>query len=125
MSRTIYVAGGSDERDECKAAMLALQAAGWTVTFDWTAHPVDMRGDIRGVLDAVYLWVRCPRTKSEGSHAELGIAIGAGAVEPACRRRIIVVSGPWRDHGRLFTKAADLTFDEHQQALTWLLGMAP
>ena len=125
MSRTIYVAGGSDERDECKAAMLALRAADWAVTFDWTAHPGDMRGDIRGVLDAAYLWVRCPRTKSEGSHAELGIAIGAGAVEPVSRRRGIIVSGGWRKLGRLFTEAADLKFAEHKQALAWLLEMAP
>lgn len=137
MSRTIYVAGGSDERAECKSDIEALRAAGWTITHDWTEDPGfrdppepdtenSLRSDIEGVRKGAFFWLRCPLKKSEGAHAELGAAI---IVRDVCnlmmRTRCIIVSGPWDSGHRLFTHAADLKFSKHEQALSWLLEYAP
>lgn len=136
--RRIYVAGGSDERDECAADIAALEAGGWSCSFNWTLDSNFMRrdrlacirDDLRGVIEAPFFWNRVPEYKSEGAGAELGAALVLrdmlsfpllGMSHPRC----VIVSGPWDSGHRLFTHAADLKFAEHAAALKWLLEYAP
>lgn len=142
MSRRIYVAGGSDEREECHEDIAALEDAGWRITFNWTlkgnffgeaadrTRDACIRDDLRGVVEAPFLWYRAPVAKSEGAGVELGAALilrdmlsfGAlGFAHPRC----IIVSGPWDSGHRLFPHAADLKFRTHPEALRWLLDYAP
>jgi hypothetical protein len=138
MSRRIYVAGGSDERLECRADIATLETGGWRTTFNWTLdenylsqdRAAKIRNDLRGVIEAPFLWLRTPKTKSEGAGVELGAAIvlrdmlsfpALGLPHPRC----IIVSGPWNSGNRLFTHAADLKFSSHADALRWLLDYAP
>lgn len=123
--RTIYVAGGSSERAQIAGYMARLRAAGWVVTYDWTAdpgwsdpmHPRDTsaRNDVRGIETAAVFWLVCPETKSEGAHFELGYAcalFGPG--------RSILVSGPHTALGRVFPSIAGRRYQTHAEALAVL-----
>lgn len=132
MGRTIYVAGGSSERTEASVAIVSLREGGWHVTHDWTPEdtysrpPSECASDcVSGVFAASFFWLRIPRDKSEGSGAELGMAIAVKRMSIALRRpRAIIVSGRRRC---IFPQSADvdLHFAEHEQALKWLLEYAP
>ena len=130
---TIYVAGGSAERDACAAFMVQLRAAGWTVTCDWTTDPgwtnpthprlTSAMSDVSGIARARVLWYVAPEAKSEGSHFELGIAWMARELH-ASSGRAILASGPVDTLGRVFPALADRTFPTHAEALEHLLDVA-
>lgn len=137
--RTVYVAGGSDERAECHADIEKLTAAEWIVTHDWTMGPewpengghVDpLRSatlDYNAVMSADYFWLRMPEHKSEGASFELGVAVCMRSMRSVRRDGplpgAVIVSGPWARS--IFARLAGLTFDTHEQALRWLLESAP
>lgn len=138
MSRTIYVAGGSDERAACHSDIEALAAGGWIVTHDWTRDagypenggaPDPLRSatlDYNAVMSAEYFWLRMPEQKSEGSSFELGVAVcmrGMLSIRPGPLPGAVIVSGPWARS--IFARLAGLTFDTHEHALAWLLEVAP
>jgi hypothetical protein len=127
--RTIYVAGGSSERDYVASVIAALRAAGWTVTCDWTvssfwapgcSKPACALADLAGVLTARTFWLILPSAKSEGSHFELGVAIATSLLLTQIQRRETIVSGPRAVHGRIFPDLADRHFDTHEEALCYL-----
>lgn len=142
MSRSIYVAGGSDERAECQVAIDRLEAGGWLVTHHWPKDagypenggaPDPLRSaetDYNAVTSADYFWLRTPEQKSEGAFFEFGIATCARDIVNASREvarlslpRATIVSGPWARS--IFARLASIRFDTHEQALAWLLEMAP
>lgn len=126
---SIFVSGGSSERPKIAEYIVVLRAAGWHVTYDWTrnrwwedpTHDEARRAHLyclRGVQEADVLWYVAPEQKSEGSHAELGIAI-------ALKRRI-VASGPGLlTLGRVFHRFADLTTESHGSMLEILAKYPP
>ena len=131
--RSIYVAGGSDEREECQSAIEALKLAGWTVTREWSHPSIFSKGapamlaeaDVAGVVRASFLWYRAPVLKSEGSAVELGIMIALRMMSRTlARNRAIIVSGPLPAQ-RIFATMADLRFEAHADALKWLVEYAP
>lgn len=129
---TIYVAGGSAERDAVAGYLAQLRAAGWTVTYDWTTDPgwtdpthpriESARADVRGITRARVFWYVAPAEKSEGSHFELGVAWVA--LQLTTPKREILASGPTDILGRVFPSLATRAFAEHADALDWLLGYA-
>lgn len=137
--RTIYVAGGSDERTACHDDIGVLTGAGWIVTHDWTMGPEWPENggrsdplnsatlDYNAVMSADYFWLRMPEHKSEGASFELGVAVCMRDMRSAIRNGsapgAIIVSGPWARS--IFARLASLTFDNHKQALGWLLDLAP
>lgn len=136
--RTIYVAGGSDERGACHADIERLTAGGWIVTHDWTTgpewpenggHSDPLRSatlDYNAVMSAEYFWLRMPEQKSEGASFELGVAVcmrGMLSTRPGPLPGAVIVSGPWARS--IFARLAGLAFDTHEQALKWLLEIAP
>jgi hypothetical protein len=141
--RTIYVAGGSDERRACQDAINVLKAADYHVTHEWpkdSGYPENgnkPRGvlsaidDLKGVEDAQYFWLRIPEKKTEGGFAELGAAIIMAKHQPIMQRsvrkhndtRCVIVSGDWARS--IFAELADMKFSTHDMALMWLLGVAP
>jgi len=134
---TIYVAGGSSERDAVAGYLSQLRAAGWTVTYDWTtdpgwtdpAHPriESARADVRGITRARFFWYVAPREKSEGSHFELGVAWLSREMTREGRRstgRVVFSSGPGDALGRVFPSLVDRHFAEHADALAHLIQHA-
>lgn len=134
MSRRIYVAGGSSERDMVSTYMDSLRGAGWTIAHDWTQDPVFVGGppqdsarlDYQGVWNSDYVWVILPREKSEGAFFEFGAACSARDAfreSDTDRRLTIVVSGfdATRDAARIFVQLADKVCPSHSHALGWLL----
>lgn len=130
---TIYVAGGSAERDAIAGYLVQLRAAGWHVTYDWPAEPEAMRGsheaamaDVSGVARARVFWYVAPASKSEGSHFELGLAWMARemAASGAGGERRIYASGPVDTLGRIFPALADVIFSHHADALECLIDEA-
>lgn len=137
--RTIYVAGGSDERAACHVDIERLTEAGWIVTHDWTldsgypengGHSDPLRSatlDYNAVMSADYFWLRMPEHKSEGASFELGVAVCMRNMRSVQRNGpppgAIIASGPWARS--IFARLAGLTFDTHEQALKWLLEIAP
>lgn len=136
MSRTIYVAGGSPERELVSGYMMQLRAGGWRITHDWTQDPGydgapipdSARLDFDGVWNADYFWLILPREKSEGAFFEFGAACSASATlresETSSRSITVIVSGydAGRDTQRIFVALANRVFPQHGQALGWLLG---
>jgi hypothetical protein len=131
MSRTIYIAGGSPERELVSGYMTQLRAAGWRVSLDWTVfygHPEAARLDFDGVWNADFFWLILPREKSEGAFFEFGAACSASATlresETSDRSITVIVSGydGERDAQRIFVALANRVFPQHGQALGWLLG---
>ena len=128
---TIYVAGGSAERDAIAGYLVQLRAAGWTVTYDWPAEPEAMRGtleaalaDVRGIAAARVFWLVAPEAKSEGSHCELGIAWMARELDGRRSGRELLASGPVDTLGRVFPFLADRAFSSHADALEHLIDEA-
>lgn len=134
MSRSIYVAGGSDERKAAQDAIDRLKLAGWTVTHEWPKDagypenggiPQGIKSaiaDIAAVKRAAYVWIRWPAEKSEGAAVEFGTSL-AERVNASGHVRCVIVSGP---HARcIFAEMADLQFDTHDMAMSWLLEQAP
>ena len=130
---TIYVAGGSAERDAIAGYLVQLRAAGWHVTYDWTTDPgwtdpthprlTSAMADVSGIARARVLWYVAPASKSEGSHFELGLAwMARDAAEH--RERRIYASGPVDALGRVFPTLADVIFSHHADALECLLDEA-
>jgi len=69
--------------------------------------------------------VLLPRAKSEGAAYELGFFRGMLTAHPNPRKGVIV-SGPIGDLGRLYPHRAAAQrhiFDEHIEALEYLIGM--
>lgn len=139
MNKTIFVGGGSDEREEVAAAISMLRSAGWEITFDWPeemrrvpvlrdrSHAYQLGGRFEdAILRASIVWILLPRTKSEGAAAELGMArmsIRMGG-NPS---RGLIVSGGIDDLGRFYpmrAAAQGAVFDDHAAALQYLCGMS-
>jgi len=87
----VYVGAKFEEKDRVREAYRALEAAGHTITCDWTPHGADgyvnaalvsklqteAVGDFNGVADAqAMIFLHNP--KCQGGFIELGIALGAG-----------------------------------------------
>lgn len=94
-----YIATALERAADHTLVRDAMAAAGHQITYDWTAHgSVQSEGldrirevaeaETRGVLDADLVIVLLPGGR--GTHAELGIAIGAGIPGAA-------VIGPWTE----------------------------
>ncbi len=123
--RTIYVAGGSDERVAVVRPLIdRLRAAGWMITHDWThdpgyddpSVPADTKADLAAAAHAVFLWWVMPTDqKSEGAAFEAGYALAHGSY--------IVASGPRVQSNVFATHHADVTFNDHEEALRFLLEM--
>ena len=93
MSERIYVAASFEQKDEVKALHKQLQAAGHTITVDWTTHKeiVSLESeeerealkrqyateDTNGIISASVYVLLLGSRKSTGAHIELGIALGA------------------------------------------------
>lgn len=130
MSRRIYVAGGSSERALVSGYMAQLRAGGFEITHDWTQDPGydgspipdSAKLDYRGVIAADYFWQVLPREKSEGAFCELGMAI---AIRDFYSRgpHTVIVSGfdAARDANRIFCNLATRRYEQHGEALGWLL----
>lgn len=82
-----YIATALERAEDHRRLSDALNARGWTCTYDWTAHgSVQGQGaarmaevaeaEMRGVIGADVVIVLLPGGR--GTHAEMGIAIGAG-----------------------------------------------
>ena len=131
---TIYVAGGSAERDAIAGYLVQLRAAGWHVTYDWTTDPgwtdpthprlTSALADVRGIAAARVFWLVAPEAKSEGSHCELGIAWMARELDGRRTGRELLASGPVDALGRVFPFLADRAFSSHADALEHLLDVA-
>lgn len=93
-SKKVYIAARFDRKDEVKELQTQLQAAGHTITGDWTVHEsigAHVRKqelarqyaveDAEAVRSAEIVIVLIEDYKSTGSHIELGIAIGANVPE--------------------------------------------
>jgi len=126
---SIFVSGGSSDRSMIAEFCAVLRAAGWRVTYDWTrnrgwedpAHDEAQRAHLyclRGVREAKLIWYVAPEAKSEGSHAELGIAIER-------RKPIIASELSLLTLGRVFTRFADYSFESHGDALQLLVSDRP
>jgi hypothetical protein len=92
MGKDIYVAGASAQIEQVETYLAKLRAAGWSITFDWTAKvrevgnasPDDLKirraaaiADLKGVAGAGVLWLMQPEptSTSTGAWVELGAAI--------------------------------------------------
>lgn len=100
MPRKVYVAGSTGETHRAKAAMLFLDAAGFTITHDWTedaeaegvnggsgkptfAKPDQCAGWAQEDLDAIdtasiVLFLGTNTFPARGMHVELGYALARG-----------------------------------------------
>lgn len=139
MTKTIFVGGGSGEREEVAAAISLLRAAGWEVTLDWPeemrrtpslrdrAHAYQLGGRYEdAILKASIVWILLPKTKSEGAAAELGMARMAIRMSGNPSKGLIV-SGGIDDLGRLYpmrAAAQGAVFEDHAAALQYLCGMS-
>lgn len=139
---SIYVAGASAERETIRGYMNVLREGGYTITRDWVAcidenqgvgnpggaaaHALAV-GDLRGVLDAAYLWLVMPTDPivSIGCWVELGIAIThayiSSQLSPDWPQ--VIISGE-RPERTVFTALADQRFETHGEALAYLLEKA-
>lgn len=134
--KKIFVAGASSERGEVAAAIAMLRAAGWEVTFDWPelmkSEPevkeprfleklgMDLKN---GMRRADVFWLLLPREKSEGANFEFGFYSGYFDRES---RGGMLVSGDASTNGRLYhwsMGSKGMKFDEHAQALEYLINM--
>ena len=82
-----YIATSLDRAEGHRRLAAALNARGWSCTYDWTVHgSVQDQGatrmaevaaaEMRGVIEADVVIVLLPGGR--GTHTEMGIAIGAG-----------------------------------------------
>lgn len=121
---TIFVSGGSSERPRIAEYIVVLRASGWHVTYDWTCnagwedpmHDEALRAHLfclRGVQEARVVWYVAPDQKSEGSHAELGIAVALG-------KRVVASGLSMLRLGRIFHRFADLSLESHGEMLQFL-----
>lgn len=93
MAERIYVAASFEQKSEVKALFKKLEAAGHTITTDWTTHKEiasleseEERESLKrqyaiedtdGVTSASVYVLLLNNRKSTGAHIELGIALGA------------------------------------------------
>jgi hypothetical protein len=141
MSLPIYIAGGSSELGACRAMIDVVASYGGRITYDWTRDPLWGIGrsltmaeraetaarDLAAVADARLFWLMLPREKTEGAHVELGTALAVRAFTASAAPLIgrscsyeIVVSGPMLD-SRLFPARADRIFEDHDDALAYVV----
>jgi hypothetical protein len=127
----VYVAGPSPRCASIAVLLATLRGHGAVITFDWPARLMADQGraltdadrsDIAtrcqyGVLDADLFWIVLDTEKSEGAHAELGMAIALRAMGAKVE---IVASGPL-DGSRVFPAEANRRFDQHEKALGYVL----
>lgn len=126
----IYVAGASKEIDRIEGFMARLRAAGHVITLDWTVEvrsagsgsPDDdelrkacARADLLGVEACDVFWIVKPDegSTSTGAWVELGHALAFGG-------KTTVASGTSRKC--IFADLVDHDFDDHEEALAFLLG---
>lgn len=137
--KTIFVAGGSDERGEVAAAISMLRAAGWTITFDWPEamktepevkspeHADQLARDMENALDSsAFAWVMLPKKKSEGAAYEMGFFRGLLRGRQS-NVRALIVSGDATSLGRIYPYRAAAQgglFRDHADALEYLVRMA-
>jgi hypothetical protein len=126
----VYVAGSSGERTLVSSFMRRLEAAGHTITKDWTeaveakalAGRVDSdlsdeeramhaQADLDGIDAADVVWLLAPASGSTGAWVELGYAFGL--------LTCTVVSGAHRR--TIFGALANQCFDDHESAFRWIL----
>jgi hypothetical protein len=136
MNKTIYHPGASSEIDMIEKQNAALMAAGWTITFDWTASvrkagggspdDKDVRrsaalADLEGILAADVVWVSQPdeRSTSTGVWIELGYALAKREYKNGAFGPKIIVSGPSRKC--IFSDLADYRFETHEEALRFIV----
>ena len=142
----IYVAGASAQIDLVEGFIAALKKHSHTITFDWTvvvrragsASPDDLdvrraaaESDLRGVERSDLMWLVQPdeASTSTGAWVELGYAhalkdlrgrsVGVRAAAPP----VLVVSGASKKC--IFSDLADHRFASHDDALAFILEMAP
>jgi len=136
--KTIFVAGGSDERGEIAAAISMLRAAGWTITFDWpeamktepeTKGPEfcdALANRLENALEAAsFAWVMLPKKKSEGAAYEMGFFRGLLRGRQS-NGRALLVSGDAASLGRIYpyrAAAQGAMFADHADALEYLVKM--
>jgi hypothetical protein len=141
VEKDIYVAGPSAILESIEGFNAALRAAGWNITFDWTAKvreagnasPDDPSirraaalADLDGVRRAEVLWLVQPSetSTSTGAWVELGAALERRALSRVVTRGqvlpvFIVVSGSSKKC--IFSDLADRCFESHDDALEFLL----
>jgi hypothetical protein len=132
MTLPVYIAGGSSERYLVREYIDAVVRAGGRITLDWTrcplwelARPLTMaersetaQRDLAAVAEVRLFWLMLPARASEGAATELGAALTLRAMG---RPVEIVVSGPMLD-SRLFPARADRIFQDHDEALAYVVG---
>jgi hypothetical protein len=131
--KKIYVAGASAEVDLIAQYITKLEAAGYSITLNWTKSVLAYRAagiteaalrgveqlhyasqDLIGVYDADFVWLLAPAQSntSVGAWVELGAAYARGIP--------VLVS---HDLGQsIFTSLAFRSFETHDAALAWLVG---
>ena len=133
----IYVAGASAEAHMVSAYMRRLEDAGHTITLDWTKSVLANRAigktdahltrtercvyahaDLKAVWDADAFWLILPSNNSVGCWVEYGYAMGLDGHRPT-----IVLSG--HIDRSIFCELAPNRFDNHENALAFLLRVAP
>lgn len=136
--KTIFVAGGSDERGEVAAAISMLRSAGWTITLDWP-KAMETEPDVKSpeFLDALACqfenaieaatisWVMLPKKKSEGAAYEMGFFRGLLRGRQS-NGRALIVSGDASSLGRIYpyrAAAQGAMFRDHAEALEYLVRM--
>ena len=133
MTRRIYVAGASTERERIARYMGALRDAGWTITEDWCASEASLgksdadlddetarrvaERDLDGIERADVFWLVAPSSPSFGASTELGYAVARRGSHDAPTR--IIISGPCPS---IFARLADERFPSHVAALQALTG---
>lgn len=117
MAERIYVAASFEQREAVRELYKQLQAAGHTITADWTTHKelADLKSederetlkrqyvmeDTNGVMSASVYALLVGDRKSTGAHIELGIALGARV------KHICLIGKP--DMNQLFYSHPDIT----------------
>jgi hypothetical protein len=129
--RSIYVAGGSSEAEECARMIARLREVGFKITFDWTKEVLAAtvsernlprntmieaaRRDLEAIDNADVFWLMIPREKSIGSSFEFSYAWSKG-YSP------IYVSGDHRSSIFYQLAAPSRLFDTHDAAFDMLLS---
>lgn len=131
MSLRVYVAGSSSRRGTIAVLLTTLRAHGAHITFDWTAADGwdralsdEERATVAkrcrwAVAEADLVWVLLDAEKSEGAHAELGAAL---TLRDMLQVDIEVLASGRLGGTRIFPAEANRRFEEHQQALDYVLG---
>lgn len=136
--KTIFVAGGSDERGEVAAAISMLRSAGWTVTFDWP-KAMETEPEVKSPEQAdriacamenaieasSFAWIMLPKKKSEGAAYEMGFFRGLLRGRQS-NGRALIVSGDASILGRIYpyrASAQGAMFRDHAEALEYLVRM--